>query len=119
MKKFILAALAATVAATPVLAAPDYGHNDRGRQEQRYDRHDRNDRFDRHDRGDRAQYRNWSRGQRFDSRYASNYRVIGNPRFYRLHDAPRGYRWVQSGNDAVLVGITTGIIASVLANAIR
>jgi Ni/Co efflux regulator RcnB len=36
-----------------------------------------------------------------------------------LRDAPRGYRWVQSGNDAVLVGITSGIIASVLAGAIR
>jgi Ni/Co efflux regulator RcnB len=119
MKKFILAALAATVAATPVLAAPDYGRDDRGRQEQRYDRQDRHDLSDRFDRHDRGQYRNWSRGQRFDSRYASNYRVIGSPRLYRLHDAPRGYRWVQSGNDAVLVGITSGIIASVLANAIR
>jgi Ni/Co efflux regulator RcnB len=119
MKKFILAALAATVAATPVLAAPGYGHNDRSRYEQRNDRHDRNDRFDRHDRNDRNQYRSWSRGQRFDSRYARDYRVISSPRYYRLHDAPRGYRWVQSGNDAVLVGITTGIIASVLANAIR
>jgi Ni/Co efflux regulator RcnB len=122
MKKFILAALAATVVATPILADPGYGSNDRGRQEQRYDRHDRNDRndrFDRHGRNDRNQYRSWSRGQRFDSRYASNYRVIGNPRSYRLHDAPRGYRWVQSGNDAVLIGITSGIIASVLANAIR
>jgi Ni/Co efflux regulator RcnB len=137
MKKFILAALAATIVATPVLAAPDWGNHDRGRNEQRYDRHDRNDRhdrggrndrYDRHDRNDRfdrndrrgrVEYRNWSRGQRFDSRYAYNYRVIDNPRYYRLHDAPRGYRWVRSGNDAVLVGITTGIIASVLANSIR
>jgi Ni/Co efflux regulator RcnB len=128
MKKFILAALAATITATPVLAAPDWGNNDRGRHEQRYDRHDRNDRndrygrndrFDRHDRRDRIEYRSWNRGQRFDSRYAYNYRVIDNPRFYRLHDAPRGYRWVRSGNDAVLVGITSGLIASVIANSIR
>ena len=45
--------------------------------------------------------------------------MIGSPRAYRLHDAPRGYRWVQSGNDAVLIGITTGIIASVIANAVN
>jgi len=126
MKKFILAALAATIVATPVLAAPGWNNDDRGHNEQRYDRHDRGgrpdrggNRFDRHDRRDRIQYRNWNRGQRFDSRYAYNYRVIESPRYYRLHDAPRGYRWVQSGNDAVLVGITSGIVASVLANAIR
>jgi Ni/Co efflux regulator RcnB len=119
MKKFILAALAATVAVTPVLAAPGQNHNDRSRYEQRNDRNDRHDRFDRNDRRDQNQYRSWNRGQRFDSRYARNYRVISTPRSYRLYDAPRGYRWVQSGNDAVLVGITSGIIASVLANAIR
>ncbi|WP_404712837.1 RcnB family protein [Sphingomonas sp. MMS24-J13] len=132
MKKFILAALAATIVTTPVLAAPNWNNDDRGHNAQRYDRHDRDgrpdragnrfdrgDRFDRHDRHDRVEYRNWNRGQRFDSRYAYNYRVIQSPRVYRLHDAPRGYRWVQSGNDAVLVGITSGIVASVLANAIR
>jgi len=121
MKKFILAALAASVAMTPVVAAPNNHHDDRGRFEQNHRTQVtkkvtkkvvvRNDR--------RPQHRNWQRGQRFDSRYATNYRVIGNPRAYRLQDAPRGYRWVQSGNDAVLVGITSGIIASVLANMIR
>jgi Ni/Co efflux regulator RcnB len=33
--------------------------------------------------------------------------------------SPRGYRYVQSGNDAVLVGITSGLIAAVVAGAIR
>jgi Ni/Co efflux regulator RcnB len=32
---------------------------------------------------------------------------------------PRGYRWVRNGNDAVLIGITSGIVASVIAGAIR
>jgi Ni/Co efflux regulator RcnB len=138
MKKFILAALAATTLATPVLAAPYQGQDDRGRQEQRYDngRHDnnrrdndhrdngrydnRNDRrYDRNDyRPQRIEYRRWSKGQRFDSRYAQNYRVI-DARAYRLHDAPRGYRWVRSGNDAVMIGITTGLVAAVLAGAIN
>ena len=123
MKKFILAALAATVVASPVLADPG-DHNDRGRYEHRYDndRHDRGDRWDRHDRFDRREaraYRDWRRGERFDYRYARNYRVIDNPYYYRLRPAPRGYRWVQSGSDAVLIGITTGIVASVLAGAIH
>ena len=66
-----------------------------------------------------GQNRRWARGQRFDSRYAQNYRVINNPRAYRLNDAPRGYRYVQSGNDAVLVGIASGVISAVLFGALN
>lgn len=112
MKKFIIAALAASIVATPVMAAPyqNHGNNDRGRVEQRNDH-----------RADQRQnqYRRWNKGERFDARRAQNYRVITNYRSYHLREAPRGYRWVRSGNDAVLIGITSGIIASVLANAIR
>lgn len=64
-------------------------------------------------------HRRWAKGQRFDRRYATNYRVIDNYRGYRLQAPPRGYRWVRSGNDAVMVGITSGIIASVIAGVIR
>jgi Ni/Co efflux regulator RcnB len=119
MKKFILAALAASTLATPVLAAPGDRHDarddNRGRVEQRHDV-----RNDRHDvrQPQRIEYRKWQKGQRFDSRYAQNYRVV-TPNRYHLRPAPRGYRWVQSGNDAVMVGITTGIIASVIAGAIN
>ncbi|CAO1649111.1 RcnB family protein [Parasphingorhabdus sp. NYA22] len=63
-------------------------------------------------------HRNWAKGQRFDRRYATNYRVINNPRDYRLSNAPRGYQWVRSGNDAVLIGLTSGIIGAVIGNAI-
>ena len=137
MKKFILAALAASVAASPVLAAPyqDWNNQDRGGQSynqsrddhgfgqrdhgSRFDNRRDDHRFGQWDQGSRLQYRNWQQGQRFDSRYAYNYRVISNPGFYRLHDAPRGYRWVQSGSDAVLIGLTSGIVAAVMANMIR
>ncbi|WP_422345426.1 RcnB family protein [Parasphingorhabdus sp.] len=60
----------------------------------------------------------WVKGQRFDRRHAVNYRVISNPRAYRLATAPRGYHWVRSGNDAVLVGVTSGIIGAVIGNAL-
>lgn len=63
-------------------------------------------------------HRNWSKGQKFDRRYATNYRVINNPRDYRLSNAPRGYQWVRSGNDAVLIAITSGLIGAVIGNAI-
>ena len=127
MKKFILAAVAAASVLTAPVMAQSYGNYDRGRSDQRFDRHDNDraradQRFNRRDyQGQRnfSQQRRWNKGDRFDRRYASNYRVISSPRQYRLHNAPRGYRWVQSGNDAVLIGITSGIIASVLANAIN
>jgi len=64
-------------------------------------------------------HRRWAKGQRFDRRYASNYRVLDNYRGYRLRTPPRGYHWVRSGNDALLVAVTSGIIASVITGAIR
>lgn len=61
----------------------------------------------------------WAKGQRFDRRQTANYRVINNYRGYRLNAPPRGYQWVQSGNDAVLIAITSGIIGAVIGGAIR
>ena len=63
------------------------------------------------------QQRQWAKGQKFDRRYAANYRVINNPRSHKLNSAPQGYQWVQSGNDAVLIAITSGLIGAVIGNA--
>ena len=60
-----------------------------------------------------------AKGQRFDRRYATNYRVVSNYRDYRLSAPPRGYQWVRSGNDAVLIALTSGIIGAVVGSAIR
>jgi Ni/Co efflux regulator RcnB len=65
--------------------------------------------------------RQWARGQRFDRRYANNYRQI-DYRSYRnrgVYAPPRGYQWVQSGNDAVLVALASGLIGAVIGGAIR
>lgn len=67
----------------------------------------------------RANNHRWAKGQRFDRRQATNYRVINNYRGYRLNAPPRGYQWVQSGNDAVMIAITSGIIGAVIGGAIR
>ena len=64
-------------------------------------------------------HRRWAKGQRFDRRYASNYREINNYRGYHLKAPPRGYRWVQSGNDAVMIAIASGLIGAVVAGAIH
>lgn len=123
MKKLALALAGASVGLTGLVATPasaaDFGrHNDRGRYEQVHDR-----KIVRKVVRNRVVIKNgyrhahrWQRGQRFDQRYAANYRVINNPYYYHLRAAPRGYRWVQSGNDAVLVAITSGIIGAILAN---
>ena len=63
-----------------------------------------------------GRYHQWSRGQRFDRRYASNYQVIGNYDYYRLNAPPRGYHYVRSGNDIILVAIASGIIGAVFAS---
>jgi Ni/Co efflux regulator RcnB len=122
MKKFALALAGASMAVTGLAATPasaqEFGRFDRNRHEQVQTRqfqgrHVVQSRFN----GQRFQARRWQRGERFDSRYAMNYRVISNPGYYHLRTAPRGYRWVQSGNDAVLVAIAGGLIGAVLANA--
>lgn len=120
MKKFIIAAVAASLISTPVLAAPyQGGSHDRSRVEQNHRAPVAKKAEVRRDTRQAQQHRSWNKGERFDSRQAHNYRVINNPKSHRLNDAPRGYRWVQSGNDAVLVGITSGIVAAVMANMIR
>jgi Ni/Co efflux regulator RcnB len=118
MKKIALALTGASVALTGLASTPasaaDFGRHDRGQYEQVRGRTIVNkriatNRF--------VQNHRWQRGDRFDRRYAANYRVISNPYYYNLRPAPRGYRWVQSGNDAVLIAITSGIIGAILANA--
>ncbi len=119
MKKIILAATALSfLAGTPVMAANrDHRDNVRTAHVVKYAPHKtvtktvvRNNNA-----------RNWRKGERFDYRQARNYRQIRQQdyRRYGLREAPRGYRWVQSGNDAVLIGITSGIVSAILGNVIR
>ena len=109
MKKFILAAIAATTVFAVPASAADRDH--RSSYSQRGD-HDRN-----WNKGRAAQGHRWARGQRFDRRYATNYQVISNYRAYRLNAPPRGYRYVRSNNDIVMIAIATGLIGQVFNNA--
>ena len=60
-------------------------------------------------------WRTFRKGERFDRSRAQNYRVVDYHSYRsRLRPPPRGYHWVRSGNDAVLVAITSGIVASVV-----
>lgn len=68
----------------------------------------------------RIAHRQWQRGQRFDRRYAQNYRQIDYRHYSQrgVYAPPRGHQWVQSGNDAVLISLATGLIGAVIGGAI-
>ena len=127
MKKLILGLVAASIAATPAMAAaaPQHGYEaQRTVVRERPNgtvvvKHKNVQRGYGYQNDGRYQNHNWQRGQRFDSRYARNYRQIDYRQYRGLRAPPRGYRYVQSGNDAVLVAITSGIIGAVFANMIR
>lgn len=99
--------------------------NDRGNDHRDNDRHD-NDRRDDHrgndyrnDRGPMAQNRgagprhDLRRGGRLPSEYRNRQYVVNDWRGHRLSAPPRGYQWVQTGGDYVLVAAATGLIASI------
>jgi Ni/Co efflux regulator RcnB len=144
MKHLLYAAVAAATVLAPMAAsAQDYGRRD-DRRDQREDRRDRAEmRFDR-SRPDSWRGRNEWRGyngvrqgywyapgygyQRVNPRYRAYWRKGGYvPQGYRgyyvqdygyygLRPPPRGYRWVYADNNFVLMALTTGLIADIVAN---
>ncbi|SEM55883.1 Nickel/cobalt transporter regulator [Sphingomonas gellani] len=113
MKTFAKAMLAATLTISPLIAtmaeaAPQHRTTTVVR-----------------DRGDgrtvvttRTTARDWRPGQRFERRYAPNYRRVTEYRTYRLRAPQRGFYWARSGRDAVLVR-PNGTIAEVRRGAFR
>ena len=134
MNRFLIAALATTMVATPTLAAaqpyrgPAHGPAHTAVQQRGHGpvivkqrgHAPAAVRQNTYQRPSAVQYRsNWRKGERFDTRQARNYRQIDYRQYRGLQAPPRGYQYVQSGNDAVLVGITSGIVAAVFASLIR
>lgn len=142
-KKIIVAALiAAYIGSIGAASAQDRGnHGDRGngngngrdRGDQRDDRNDRHD--DRNDHGERRNDRNdyhpvdnrdhdrgagprhdMRKGGRLPAEYRNRQYVVNDWRGHHLSAPPRGYQWVQTGSDYVMVAVATGIIASLLLN---
>lgn len=121
MNKFLIAALTTSLVATPVLAATPAAAQ--VRQTQQSVKYKPNGtvvvkKQTVRKAPARATYRaTWYKGQRFNRAEARNYRQISNWRQYqsrRLYAPPRGYQWVQSGNDAVLIAVASGVIGAVL-----
>jgi Ni/Co efflux regulator RcnB len=57
---------------------------------------------------------NFRRGGRLPYEYRNNSYVVDNWRAHHLSAPPRGYHWVQTGGDYVLIAITTGIIVQIM-----
>ena len=57
---------------------------------------------------------NFYRGERLSYEYRHNSYVVEDWRDHHLSAPPRGYHWVQTGSDYVLIAIATGIIAQIL-----
>jgi Ni/Co efflux regulator RcnB len=120
-KKLMMSAVAATLVATPMIAASAEAQVHRETRTVVKQRPNGTVVRKTTVRRDTRAPRRWAKGQRFDRRYATNYRVV-DYRTYRgrgLYAPPRGYRWVRSGNDAVLVASNGGVIRTVIVGAIR
>jgi Ni/Co efflux regulator RcnB len=122
MKKLILTAIAVSLLASPLVIAPASAAPQRDDRTQVRTGPDGRPVLITHavTSPARPSFRRWNKGQRFDNRYAQNYRVVNNWQQYRgrrLYAPPRGYHWVRSGNDAVLVAITGGLIGAVIGGA--
>ncbi|MEG3086411.1 RcnB family protein [Sphingomonas sp. PB4P5] len=119
MKKFILAALAASIALSPMAASVASAQ---GRQQERHTTVvKRNGNVVKKTvvRQQAPKYRSdWRKGQRFDQRQARNYRQIDYRQYRGLRAPPRGYRYVQSDRNVILVS-NGGIISQIFAGLIR
>jgi Ni/Co efflux regulator RcnB len=86
-------------------------HQDRREDRGRVNRGGRDERRD--ERGAGPEHR-FYKGERLPVEYRHTQYVVNDWRGHRLSAPPRGYHWVQTGSDYVLVAIATGIIAKLL-----
>ena len=56
------------------------------------------------------------RGDRLPMNYRGHQYVVDDWHGHGLRSPPRGYHWVQTGGDYVLVAIASGVIAELLLN---
>jgi Ni/Co efflux regulator RcnB len=103
---------------------PGHGecNNERGRVDNRRDAEhrpparyqERND-DSRGDHGASSSH-NYHRGDRLPPQYRTYQYVVEDWHGHGLRQPPRGYQWVQSGGDYILVAIATGLILELLLN---
>ncbi|KMS53514.1 membrane protein [Novosphingobium barchaimii LL02] len=110
MKKFTAALIAAaivvpTLAAAPAMAQPMRHDDHRGSSKTVVTK--------------QVTYKTFRKGERFDRNRARNYQQVDYRKYRNVKAPPRGYHYVRSGNDLLLVGITSGIISAVTTGMFR
>ncbi len=113
-KTGIAVALAVSLTMTGNVFAQD--HNDHGRNDQRDSRDHRDGPGDRHNnRGPGAgPNHSYHRGDRLPPEEHDRRYVVNDWHDHHLKAPPRGYHWVQSGDDYVLAAVATGVIAALV-----
>ena len=113
--KFVNLALVAALCLAQGAVWAKSGHGDKDRFENGHD--NRRQKMGHRD-GERGAgpSRDFYRGQRLPTYYRAPRYVVEDWRGHGLRTPPRGYHWVQTGGDYVLVAIATGIILELLLN---
>jgi Ni/Co efflux regulator RcnB len=120
-KAVVSAILAMSLATGGLVFADDHGdRNDQGRNEKaqrggQQDHRASNNNARRDERGAGPNH-DFRRGQRLPTEYRGRQYVVDDWRGHHLSAPPRGYHWVQTGGDYVLVAIATGVILQLLLN---
>lgn len=113
-KIIALAILATALTAQGSAFADDHDHRDHRRGPPSHSNHRDNHHDYHHDGRGAGPRHDFYRGQRLEPEYRRHEYVVDNWRGHHLKAPPRGYHWVQTGPDYVLVAITTGIIAQIV-----
>lgn len=103
MKKLALALIAATVLAAPMAQAQDWKNGP--------DRH----RSVTVEKKKVVTSHRWVRGHKASAAERRRMSEVRDYHRYRLSAPPRGYHWVKVDNQFLLIGVTTGIISSIIA----
>jgi len=113
MRKFTATLLAATLV-VPAFAAPalaQQGHSQQGHAQPGYSSQNHGP-----SKKAPASPHRFQKGEKFDRSRATNYQTVDYRKYRNVKAPPRGYHYVRSGNDLLLVGITSGIVAAVTMN---
>jgi len=90
--------------------------DNQARQPNRPGNQGRADNYERRDERGAGPDHQFQRGDRLPLQYRHRNYVVDDWRGHNLSAPPRGYHWVQTGGDYVLVAIATGIILQLMLN---
>jgi Ni/Co efflux regulator RcnB len=107
--KYLLATLFAAGLATTGLASAQEHHDE-------HDGHEQAEHHDEHAERGAGPRHDMHKGDHLAAEYRDNKYVVNDWRGHHLSEPPRGYHWVNTGGDYVLVAVASGVIADLLLN---